>query len=72
MLVLTRERNESVVINDVIEITIVGVTSTGKVTLGITAPKNVPVHRKEIQLAIERERKESKHGAKSNMPRKAH
>lgn len=67
MLVLTREKDESVMIGDDVEITITGVTSGGKVTLGITAPRSIPVHRKEIYLAIEREKKErNSHGAKAN------
>ena len=52
MLVLSRKKNESVVIND--DITIVVVEIRGdKVRLGIEAPKNVPVHRKEIYDAIQ-------------------
>ena len=71
MLVLTRERNESIVINDEIEIEILDVRGD-KVRLGITAPKGIPVHRKEIQLAIERERKESKHGTVTHLPSSTH
>ncbi|MDR1477421.1 MAG: carbon storage regulator CsrA [Planctomycetaceae bacterium] len=51
MLVLSRKRNESVVINDDITVVIVDVRGD-KVRLGIDAPKNVPVHRKEIYDAI--------------------
>ncbi|MDR1291769.1 MAG: carbon storage regulator CsrA [Planctomycetaceae bacterium] len=51
MLVLSRKRNESVVINDNITIVVVDVRGD-KVRLGIDAPKNVPVHRKEIYDAI--------------------
>jgi len=51
MLVLTRGRDESIVIGDGIEITVVEIKGD-KVRLGITAPASVPVHRKEIWLAI--------------------
>lgn len=62
MLVLTREKDESVIICPPvgqIEVKVLHVTTTGKVTLGFIAPKSVPVHRKEIQLAIEREAAEA-------------
>ena len=55
MLVLGRQRNESIMIGDDIEITIVDVRGD-KVRLGITAPKNIPVHRREIYDAIQREK----------------
>ena len=52
MLVLSRKKNESVVINDNITIVIVEIRGD-KVRLGIEAPKDVPVHRKEIYDAIQ-------------------
>ena len=53
MLVLSRKKNESIVINN--DITIVVVEIRGdKVRLGVEAPKEVPVHRKEIYEAIKR------------------
>jgi len=53
MLVLTRKKNESIVIND--DITIVVVEIRGdKVRLGVEAPKEVPVHRREVFDAIQR------------------
>jgi carbon storage regulator len=53
MLVLSRKKNESIVIND--DITIVVVEIRGdKVRLGVEAPKDVPVHRKEVYDAIKR------------------
>ena len=53
MLVLSRKKNESIVIND--DITIVVVEIRGdKVRLGIEAPKEVPVHRNEVYEAIRR------------------
>ncbi len=58
MLVLTREPGEIVKIGENIEITIVEI-GRGKVRLGITAPRDVPVHRLEIFNQIkERERNE--------------
>jgi len=53
MLVLSRKKNESIVIND--DITIVVVEIRGdKVRLGVEAPKEVPVHRREVFDAIQR------------------
>lgn len=58
MLVLSRKKNESIVIND--DITIVVVEIRGdKVRLGVEAPKDVPVHRKEVYDAIRRNAPES-------------
>ncbi len=51
MLVLSRKKNESIVINDSITIVVVEVRGD-KVRLGIEAPKDVPVHRKEVYDAI--------------------
>ena len=55
MLVLSRQRNESIMIGDNIEITVVDVRGD-KVRLGITAPKDISVHRKEVYEAILREK----------------
>ncbi|MBM4003706.1 MAG: carbon storage regulator CsrA [Planctomycetes bacterium] len=53
MLVLSRKKNESIVINN--DITIVVVEIRGdKVRLGVEAPKEVPVHRREVYDAINR------------------
>ena len=57
MLVLSRQKDESIMIGDDVEVTIVDVRGD-KVRLGITAPKEVPVHRKEVYEAIQREKKE--------------
>ena len=54
MLVLSRHRDESIMIGDNIVITIVDIRGD-KVRLGIQAPTNVPVHREEIYEAIKRE-----------------
>lgn len=51
MLVLSRKRDESIVIGDNIHITVVDIRGD-KVRLGITAPKEIPVHRREVYEAI--------------------
>ncbi len=55
MLVLSRQKDESIMIGDNVEITIVDVRGD-KVRLGISAPRDVTVHRKEIYLAIQKEK----------------
>ena len=55
MLVLSRHRDESIIIGDDIVITIVDVRGD-KVRLGIDAPTDIPVHRQEVYDAIQRER----------------
>lgn len=52
MLVLSRKKNESIVIDDQIVITVVEIRGD-KVRLGIQAPRDVPVHRSEIYTAIQ-------------------
>ncbi len=59
MLVLSRQRDESIMIGDDVEIIIVDVRGD-KVRLGITAPKSIPVHRREIYDAIQREKNQKK------------
>ncbi|MGM0887008.1 MAG: carbon storage regulator CsrA [Bacillota bacterium] len=60
MLVLTRKPNEAIMIGDDIEITILSIEGD-QIKLGINAPKNVDIHRKEIYLSIQLEnRKASK------------
>ena len=54
MLVISRQRDESLMIGDNVEIIIVDVRGD-KVRLGITAPKEIPVHRKEVWETIKRE-----------------
>ena len=51
MLVLSRKKNESIVINNDITVTVVEIRGD-KVRLGIVAPKSVPVHRQEVFDAI--------------------
>ncbi len=54
MLVLSRQRDESIVIGDNVVVTIVDIRGD-KVRLGIDAPGEVPVHRQEVYEAIQRE-----------------
>jgi len=54
MLVLSRQKDETIMIGDDVEITIVDIRGD-KVRIGISAPSKVPVHRKEVYDAIRRE-----------------
>ena len=55
MLVLTRKTNQSIMIGDEIEVSVLAV-SGDKVRIGISAPRDVPVFRKEVYLSIQEER----------------
>ena len=52
MLALSRKKNEALVINNNVEITILDIKGD-QVKVGISAPKNVPVYRKEVYLQIQ-------------------
>lgn len=54
MLVLTRKRDESIIIGDSIKVTVVDVRGD-QVKLGIEAPRSIPVHREEIYKEIQEE-----------------
>jgi len=56
MLVLSRKKNESIIINDNITITVIEIRGD-KVRLGIEAPKDVTVHRREVYEAIQNQGK---------------
>ena len=58
MLALTRKKDESIVINGNIEITVLEVKGD-HVKIGIQAPKNVPIYRKEVFEQIQKENAES-------------
>ena len=58
MLVLSRQRDESIIIGDNVVVTIVDVRGD-KVRLGIEAPREVSVHRREVYEAIQRENQEA-------------
>jgi len=55
MLVLSRQKGESIMLGDDVEVTIVDVRGD-KVRIGINAPRDISVHRKEIYLAIQKEK----------------
>ncbi|NLT94713.1 MAG: carbon storage regulator CsrA [Clostridia bacterium] len=57
MLVLSRGKNESIMIGDCIKVTIVDVRPDGTVKLGIEAPKDVEIFREEVYYAIQEENK---------------
>ena len=58
MLVLTRKTNQSIMIGDEIEISVLS-TAGDKIRLGIDAPRDIPVFRKEVYLEIQEESGES-------------
>ncbi len=62
MLVLSRQRDETIMIGDDVQVTIVDVRGE-KVRLVITAPPHIPVHRKEVYEAIQRENQAKAGGA---------
>ena len=61
MLVLSRKKNESIIINGAITIVVVDIRGD-KVRLGVEAPKDIPVHRREVYDAIQREITSTKKG----------
>ena len=65
MLVLSRHRDESIIIGDDIVITVVDIRGD-KVRLGIEAPSQIPVHRQEIYEAIQREKARDAEGDDQN------
>src|SRR5210317_1338257 len=62
MLVLSRKKNESIVINNDIKIVVVEIRGD-KVRLGVEAPREVPVHRREVYEAIKRNEMEQRDAA---------
>ncbi len=58
MLALSRKKNEAIIINNNIEITILEVKGD-QVKVGVTAPREVPVYRKEVYLQIQEANKEA-------------
>jgi carbon storage regulator len=56
MLVLTRKKDQTIIINDNIEITVLDIQGD-QVRIGINAPRSVSIHRKEIFLEIKQENK---------------
>lgn len=58
MLALSRKRNEAIIINNNVEVTILEVKGD-QVKIGIAAPKEVPIYRKEVYLQIQEANKEA-------------
>ena len=58
MLVLTRKTDQSIMIGDDIEVSVLSVTGE-KVRIGIQAPRDIPVFRKEVYIEIQQERAQS-------------
>ncbi|MCZ6836420.1 MAG: carbon storage regulator CsrA [Planctomycetota bacterium] len=67
MLVLSRQRDETIMIGNDIELTVVDIRGD-KVRLGIKAPSHIAVHRKEVYDAIKRENEEAAHLSNSELP----
>ena len=63
MLVLTRKSNQSIMIGDEIEVSVLAIMGE-KVRIGIQAPRDIPVFRKEVYLEIQQERLEGDKGAR--------
>jgi len=66
MLVLTRKGNQSIMIGDDIEVSVLAIMGE-KVRIGIQAPRDVPVFRKEVYLEIQQERSSEAKGAREEV-----
>ena len=58
MLALSRKKNEAIIINNNIEITVLDIRGD-QIKLGISAPKEVPIYRKEVYIQIQNENKQA-------------
>ena len=58
MLALARKKNEAIVINNNIEITVLDIRGD-QIKIGIAAPKDIPIYRKEVYIQIQNENKEA-------------
>ena len=66
MLVLTRKSNQSIMIGDEVEVSVLAIMGE-KVRIGIQAPRDVPVFRKEVYLEIQQERLDPEKGAREEV-----
>ena len=66
MLVLTRKSNQSIMIGDDIEVSVLAIMGE-KVRIGIQAPRDIPVFRKEVYLEIQQERVGAAKGAREEV-----
>jgi carbon storage regulator len=67
MLILARKRNESIIINDNIEISIVEIKGES-VKIGINAPSSVKIYRREVYEAIQKENKAALNSVVTTLP----
>ncbi|MBQ7615463.1 MAG: carbon storage regulator CsrA [Butyrivibrio sp.] len=58
MLALSRKKNEAIIINNNIEITVLDIRGD-QIKLGIAAPKDIPIYRKEVYIQIQNENKQA-------------
>ncbi len=65
---MTRKTNQSIMIGDAVEVSVLAV-SRDKIRLGITAPRDVPVFRKEVYLSIQDEQVGTQEGATKQVDR---
>jgi carbon storage regulator len=66
MLVLTRKSNQSIMIGDDIEVSVLSITG-GNVRIGIQAPRDIPIFRKEIYLEIQQQHFETDSSARAEV-----
>jgi carbon storage regulator len=66
MLVLTRKSNQSIMIGDDIEVSVLAIMGE-KVRIGIQAPRDIPVFRKEVYIEIQEEGSDSHEGAREEV-----
>jgi carbon storage regulator len=66
MLVLTRKSNQSIMIGDDIEVSVLSIMGE-KVRIGIQAPRDIPVFRKEVYLEIQQEHAAEQEGAREQV-----
>ena len=71
MLVLTRKSNQSIMIGDDIEVSVLSIMGE-KVRIGIQAPRDIPVFRKEVYLEIQEERRPASATSRPPPPTTAH
>ncbi|MBL7220628.1 MAG: carbon storage regulator CsrA [Phycisphaerae bacterium] len=71
MLVLSRQRDQTIIIGDNIEITVVDIRGE-KVRLGISAPAHIPVHRKEVYDSIKQSDETGENGSVRSLAKKHH
>ncbi|MDG3006981.1 carbon storage regulator CsrA [Paludisphaera mucosa] len=67
MLVLSRKKNETIIINDSITVTVIEIRGD-KVRLGIDAPKDITVHRREVYEAIQNQARSEDPGTRTINP----